>query len=186
MLGTGTGQVRTPRGEEFRPYSDVCSQDERMASVVMSPQPAPTFQWRAHPARRRIGVACLALLVTAVAAGLVAIIMQSTLWLLITPLIVLLPSARFFLPSRYHLDDSGLTASCAGFTQRIAWSQVRRFVVDDRRGFLSTRAHSSTLDLFRGVSLLFDEDEGEIRRQIEAYLPASVQTVDTQQPGGGA
>lgn len=64
---------------------------------------------------------------------------------------------RFFFPSHYEIDETGLTARSPLGVKRIEWSRVRRFAHNDTGGFLGTRAGAPRVDR-GGVELLFDDD----------------------------
>jgi hypothetical protein len=84
-----------------------------------------------------------------------------------------LAANRFYLPSTYTIDDAGLTARSFAGTKIILWKNARRFLHDDRGGFLSSRARRSWLDSMHGVHILFDADPRRAREAIESRIAAA-------------
>lgn len=113
------------------------------------------FTWRVHPATEHLGRLCagVALIIAfAAAAGLAA---GSYLWSIFALIVLMIALNRFFLPSRFELDDEGITARYPFRTRRMKWSQLRRFAHDDEGGVLSPRRRPSRLNAFAGLHVHF-------------------------------
>jgi len=132
------------------------------------------YTWRAHPARERVGIAMIGVLVILAMAGLTGELMQSVLWAGFAALTLLLFLNRFFFPSRFVIDDEGITARYPLRCLRLPWKELRRFDHDHRGGFLSTRARHTWRDARRGMLVLFGGREREVIEQIRARLPEGV------------
>lgn len=130
------------------------------------------LEWRVHPAAERVGSALAALAVIALFAGLTAVLMQNPLWALLAAGFMLVALNRFFLPSRFRIDDAGVTARYPYGRRYLDWSAVRRFQHDERGAFLSKRAQDSVLDAFQGVHLLFGPQPQRAVEQIQRHLKA--------------
>ncbi len=138
------------------------------------------FIWRAHPAAERRGAAFAAsLLVLAVAAAVG--LGFGPAWATLSVVVLVASLSRFFFPSRFSIDADGITARFPLGTKRLRWDEARRFVVDDRGGFLSTRARRSWLDAYRGVHVLFGRSRGQVVDLIRSRLPQC-----RAERGGGA
>ena len=141
------------------------------------------FQWRAHPARERPGQAALGLaLILAVAGsmllgfrhGALAVSLGESVALAIASAIVLLATQnRFFLPSSFAVDDEGITARYPLRSQRMKWSDLRRFVHDQNGGYLSTRGVRSRLDAYTGMHILFGTQRTVVIDNIRAHMQAA-------------
>jgi len=127
------------------------------------------FTWRVHPARQRVGAAVLSLCVIAAMAWLAASLMNSIWWGLFAFLVPCLTLRRFFLPTEFRIDEQGIKATNLGSRKSLAWSQVRRFVHDAAGGYLSTRRMPSSLDLFRGMHLLFDGNREQVIETLQRF-----------------
>lgn len=128
--------------------------------------------WHAHPAAERPGHAVLALvLIAAIALAVFLTTGGGVAWGLLSAVVLVLALNRFFMPSRFEIDEAGITARHPLRTQRLAWPNVRRFVHDERGGYLSTRARPSRLDASRGMHILFGSKREDVIAAIRARLP---------------
>ncbi len=128
------------------------------------------FTWQAHPARERIGAAALAIGLIGAFAGVVWMSFQSPAWAAAACIVLLATLNRFFFPSRFVISTDGITARYLLRTQRIRWNDIRRFVQDDRGGYISTRAKRSWLDAYRGMHILFGTQREAVIERIRARL----------------
>ncbi len=128
------------------------------------------FTWQAHPARERIGAAALAIGLIGAFAGVVWISFHSPVWAAAACIALLATLNRFFFPSRFVINTDGITARYLLRTQQIRWNDIRRFVQDDRGGYISTRAKRSWLDAYRGMHILFGTQRETVIKRIRARL----------------
>jgi hypothetical protein len=135
--------------------------------------PQPVFSWHVHPARRYVGRAVVGAVVVAVFATLAAVLMQHPAWAVVAVIILMLMLNRFYFPSRFEIDDEGITARYPMRRQRLRWTDLRWFRHDDDGGYLSTRARPGLLDGSRGMHLLFDGHPGPAEH-IREHLPEGV------------
>ena len=100
------------------------------------------------------------------AAAAVFVGFDSMGWAVFAAVVLAASLHRFFLPSRFVVHAEGIDVAHLGSTRRVRWREVRRFVHDERGGFLSTRSRASHLDAFRGTHLVWDANVRE--RAVEA------------------
>ncbi|MCZ6445794.1 MAG: PH domain-containing protein [Planctomycetota bacterium] len=129
------------------------------------------FSWHAHPAGERIGAAVGAVVVVIAVTGAIYLAFQSIAWSLLALVVLIATLNRFFFPSRFSIDPDGITARYLLRTQRYRWKDLRRFVVDKRGGYLSTRSRRSWLDAYRGLHVLFGEHRTSVIERIRCQLP---------------
>ncbi len=125
--------------------------------------------WAAHPARQHPMAAVFAV----VAIGALALgcgMLMNVWWGLAAFVVMILPLSRFFFPSRFSMDEEGVTAQYRFASQRYAWSEIRRHCCDAHGVYLSTRSRRSRLDGFRGMHILFGSSREEVLRGIRAFL----------------
>ena len=103
-------------------------------------------------------------------AGAVGLSLQGPVWAAAACLVLLAALSRFFFPSRFMIDADGITARYLLHTQQIKWCDIRRFVQDDRGGYISTRAKRSWLDAYRGMHILFGIHREAVIERIRARL----------------
>jgi hypothetical protein len=143
----------------------------------------PKFTWRAWPARERPGKALLASAIVLAFAALIAS------WLIldgVSPPLSILAGAgalivlflalnRFFLVSRFEIDEKGVTAHhpLRGRARRIEWLEVRRFHQDAHGGYLSRRAVASRFDPWQGMHILWGMERERAVEAIRAHLDAA-------------
>ena len=127
------------------------------------------FSWRAHPARERRGGAALALAIIA-SVAVAAWLSFGPGWSIAAGIVLILALNRFFFPSRFVIDHEGITATYLLRTQRFRWADLRRFVHDERGGYLSRRAKRSGLDAYSGMHILFGEHRNSVIATIQEHM----------------
>ncbi len=104
-------------------------------------------------------------------------IMQSQAWVPLSMVVMALMLHRFFLPTRFQIDSSGVQVSHGGTTKRLSWMRVRRFVFDQHGGILDTRATESRFNRSR-LQLMFARDQtsivGDIKQGLELFASPDV------------
>ncbi|MHC4142370.1 MAG: PH domain-containing protein [Planctomycetota bacterium] len=128
------------------------------------------FSWQAHPAAERIGAALVGSLIVVAASGAIYASFQSIEWSVLALAVLVLSLNRFYFRSRFHIDPDGITARFPLRSQRCRWADIRRFMVDDHGGYLSTRAKRSWLDAYRGLHILFGRQRPTVIEQIRTHL----------------
>ncbi len=149
------------------------------------------FVWRAHPARDRLTAATAGMVVIVAVGVLVVAICHldglsptiSIFWGFAAMGFVLATVSRFYFPSRFVLDDSGIIADYPLRTMRLRWSDVRRFAFDGRGGVLSRRARPSVIDGFQSIALIFPpESRDDAIQRIRGRIPANISVNDLRVP----
>jgi hypothetical protein len=133
--------------------------------------PQVEFIWQAHPAGERVGAALGGSAVVVAAAAAIYVSFQSIEWAVLALVVLVVALNRFYFRSRFHIDPEGITARFPLRSQRCRWADVRRFMVDARGGYLSTRSKRSWLDAYRGLHVLFGTQRKTVIEQIRAHLP---------------
>lgn len=133
-------------------------------------QPVEIIAWRAHPAAERLGRAMLASLAVLAASAGIATIGESAYWGAVAFIVLVLALNRFFLPSRFSIDEEGIVARHPLRTVRFRWDELRRFSHDQYGGYLSRRVRPSRMDAFSGMHLLFGADRDAVVACIEDQL----------------
>jgi hypothetical protein len=129
------------------------------------------FSWQAHPAGERLGAAVVGSLIIVAAAAAILISFESYAWSAAAIVVLVVALNRFYFRSRFRIDPEGITARYPLRSRRCRWAEVRRFMVDEHGGYLSTRARRSWLDAYRGLHILFGRQRPEVIERIRAHLP---------------
>jgi hypothetical protein len=131
------------------------------------------FEWTAHPLREHVGKAVLAAVLVLACGVLVGLVvadpMASPLAAGAAILFLLITLNRFFLPSRYRIDDHGIAVRYPLRTRVLRWSEIKRFRHDEEGGYVSPRSRSGVFDT-AGISLLFGTNASEIIPRIKAAI----------------
>ena len=135
-----------------------------------NPQPDAAFTWHAHPASERTGPAVLSLVIVAALAAAVWTMVHSIAWAVVAAIVLVASLNRFYFRSRFEMDSTGITARFPLRTQRLRWSDTRRFVVADHGGYLSSRSKRSRLDAWQGLHILFGLQRTAVIERIQAHL----------------
>jgi hypothetical protein len=138
--------------------------------TLQTAHPAAEFSWRAHPAAERSGHAALGAAVILGLAGCAYALTGSAAWGALAVVVLAASLSRFYFPSRYEIDEAGITARSLLSTRRLRWENVRRFVTDRHGGYLSPRAARSVLDPWRGMHVLFGAQRDAVVERIRAHL----------------
>ena len=89
--------------------------------------------------------------------------------------IVLIASiATFLFPSRFTIDDSGVTASYPLRKKFYEWSQIRRLKMFQHSAYMFKRKKPSNLDGWTGLALFFNADREEIVKRLNQFLSEEV------------
>ena len=141
----------------------------RVDQALTNPNPQDTLTWRAWPARERPLAAMLGGLIILAMAG-VTMVSFGPWWGAAAIVFLVLALNRFYLPSRFAIDATGLVAQFPFRKQQLAWRAARRFLHDSHGGFLSTRSVASRIDAFSGLHILFGWQGKEIIFLIENHI----------------
>ncbi|MDG1899790.1 MAG: hypothetical protein P8I74_07985 [Phycisphaerales bacterium] len=131
------------------------------------------LEWSAHPLREQPGRGAIASLVIVACGILVALAVADPVGGVLAGgaamLFLLLMLNRFYLPSRYRLDEHGIAVRYPIGSRSIRWRELRRFPHDQMGGYLSTRERAGMFDS-RGISILFAGRAEEIIPRIKSSM----------------
>ncbi len=136
----------------------------------MSDENNQILSWRAHPARERRAQAMGAWAVILALSFATYAMFNHVAWPLLAAGLLIISLNRYFFPSRFTIDEEGITARYPLRQLHLRWADVRRFVHDRNGGYLSTRARPSRLDAYRGMHLLFSEQRETIVQCIQRLI----------------
>lgn len=128
--------------------------------------------WIVRPAWESPVRAVLAVLVIVATEAALALAWREPLWAAVGALGLFAATARFFLPSRFVLNDDDVTVHFLGMQQRRPWSTLRRRVDEQRGLLLSPFARRSVLDGPRGIYLRLPATGDPARAAVCAFVDA--------------
>jgi hypothetical protein len=135
--------------------------DDVKDTTALEPSSNGALEWSAHPARQRPLAALTALVVCSAFAAIVWVSFGAG-WSVLSIVVLVLSLHRFFFSSRFVIDAQGVSATYLLRRQRLRWSDVRRFVSDERGGYLSTRSALSRWDAFGGIHIIFNQNRQRV------------------------
>jgi hypothetical protein len=140
---------------------------ERSADAVDQ----PAIYWTVHPLAEEPWTRTAALVLLTAGASAAAAIGFEGLGYGVLSLGVLGASmARYWLPTRYRLDDQGAWVIHLGRRRHWPWAGVRRVEILRRGVFLSPFGRPSRLDSFRGCYLRCGVNRAEVAGFAEKHL----------------
>ena len=127
--------------------------------------------WEVHPLRQEKASKSLSLIV------IVATVSWSTAYSfghfgygLLSLCFLVSSLAHYFFPSRYRLDEAGVSRDLLGRQTRRAWTDFRRVDARSNGLFLSPFARPSRLDAFRGLFLPFHAEGDRIIYYVQQHV----------------
>ncbi|MBI5266563.1 MAG: hypothetical protein HY851_04940 [candidate division Zixibacteria bacterium] len=118
----------------------------------------PALEWVVHPVRRRPWVSVAVSLFVVCVIGLVRFSTDSQAFAVLTAIIMVASLAKFYFPTRYRIDDAGVTVKTTTQTLKKEWSLYRSCYPDKNGILLSPFAEPSRLENFRGLYLMYDKN----------------------------
>ncbi|MFC1587171.1 hypothetical protein ACFL54_02575 [Planctomycetota bacterium] len=119
---------------------------------------ADYIEWVSFPVLDEKRIKTLVLLAVIFAVSAAAAFFFSFGYGLISVLLLAVSLGRYFFPTRYRVDDSGVKTTFLGFTQLREWGIYARHVVHKDGIFLSPFQENSRLDSFRGLFVRFSPE----------------------------
>ena len=127
--------------------------------------------WEVHPLRQEKASKSLSLIV------IVATVSWSTAYSfghfgygLLSLCVLILSMAHYFFPSRYKLDEIGVSRDILGRQTRRVWTEFRRLDARSNGLFLSPFARPSRLDSFRGFFLPFHAEGDQVVYYVQQHV----------------
>lgn len=96
-------------------------------------------------------------------------IMRHPTWIALAMLMMVLMLHRFFLPTRFQIDASGIRVDHGGTAKHLSWMRVRRFVYDQHGAMLDTRTVEARFSRSR-LQLMFPAEHARIVELIKSGL----------------
>jgi hypothetical protein len=126
--------------------------------------------WTTHPIKRKPLVAVLVTVFILVVGFLVLITTESKAFGTLALVVLFASLAKFYLPTRYRLNDKHITVKTTTQTMRKRWSQYRSFYPDRNGVLLSPFMRPSRLENFRGLYLIFEDNREAVTRFVQSHI----------------
>lgn len=134
------------------------------------------LRWTAYPFRQRRGAAILALLLIAGVTAASYWASGGQMWGYLAAPVLLVSLNRFFMPSRYEMDATGVTARYALTTCRREWQDVERWAADAHGAILLPRKSGRKIrQRDRGMQILFGTQRTAVLDRLRFHLDGKSQ-----------
>ena len=131
----------------------------------------PAMNWTAHPLTDESWMKSASLVtVILVVAATVTASFGGIIYGAIAIGILVASMSRYLLPTRYCLDDEGLTTSHLIWTRRCGWADFRRADIHRDGVFLSPFPKPTRLDPFRGLFIRCFENGGDVAAYVRSHV----------------
>ncbi len=134
----------------------------------------PLLTWRTHPAARRPQAAALAGLVIVAFSVVAGFTFGHYGWGVLSAAVLFLSLNRFFLPSTFTIDETGVSAKFPLGSRRIEWKTVRRFEAGPHEVMLSMNIRRTWLNAGRELHIPLGKEKAKVLELIRSRLPNGV------------
>ncbi|MDE3000515.1 MAG: hypothetical protein OXU79_15700 [Gemmatimonadota bacterium] len=136
-----------------------------------TPESAAELRWTVHPLLEeppaKTGLLILVILGLSI---LIAVEFDAPAYGFLTAALLTASMSRYFLPTRYALQERHILIAHLGAKRTLPWNRIRRHTVAPDGVFLSPFARPHRLDPFRGCFLRRRENLEEIIDYVQARL----------------
>lgn len=136
------------------------------------PHTNPGIAWVSHPFVQSTKRASFALSAVFASGFFAAWMMESAGFGIIASALLFFSLSKFFFPTRYRLDENGVTVKSTTQTFTRPWKQFRSYYVDPNGVLLSPFAVPSRLENFRGLYVTFKDNKDEVVAYVKAHIKA--------------
>jgi hypothetical protein len=133
----------------------------------------PALEWTVHPVKRKPLVSALVSLFVIAVVVLVRLTMESSTFTVLAGVIMAASLAKFYFPTRYRLDNAGITIKTTTQTLKKEWKLYRSCYPDKNGILLSPFATTSRLENFRGIYLMFQNNKESVTEFCKARIAAN-------------
>ncbi|MCD6384585.1 hypothetical protein J7M23_02300 [Candidatus Sumerlaeota bacterium] len=129
-----------------------------------------SLQWVSHPLVERPLVSAIVVLFIVFLFIMVWIVFKGWWWSVLALFFLLTSLAQYFFPTRYELDEDGITVHFLLTKKRRSWSEFRSFYKSARGVVLSPFLKPSRLDTYRGIHILCRNNRDEVIEFVSTKL----------------
>ena len=134
----------------------------------------PEMEWTVHPFKEepkpKTGLLCILIVASSIGAG---VGFEGAAYGLIALVFLCGSMSRYFLPTRYCVDRTGVQVVHLGRGRRYRWADLRRADLHRDGVFLSSSARPSRLDSFRGCFIRWSAHRDELLRFVDRHVQAA-------------
>ena len=145
---------------------------ERSPEKSMPNSRPETLYWTVHPLLQESRFKSTSLIaIISILSVTVGSSFEGTGWGFLTFAVLTAAMSRYFLPTRYTLNDQGVTISHLGNRKHLPWAGFHRAVPQPDGVFLSPFNSPHRLDTFRGCFIRFRDNQNEVLNVVQNHIP---------------
>ncbi|MCZ6635774.1 MAG: hypothetical protein O7G87_20445 [bacterium] len=130
-----------------------------------------TLYWTVHPLLQESRFkSTLLIAIISILSVAVAFSFEGSGWGFLTFAVLTAAMSRYFLPTRYTLNNQGITISHLG-SRHLPWAGFQRAVPQPDGVFLSPFTSPHRLDVFRGCFIRFRDNQNEVLNVVRNHIP---------------
>ena len=151
------------------------TENDKNKAEVLAPDTddeGETLAWTTHPIRRKPITAVLVTVFILVVGFLVLVTTESKAFGTLALVVLFASLAKFYMPTKYRLNDKRVTVKSTTQTIHKNWSHFRSFYPDKNGVLLSPFIQPTRLENFRGMYLIFDNNRDEVINFIRSHIVA--------------
>ena len=126
--------------------------------------------WTTHPLKRRVWVSVAVSLFILVVAVMVHVATESRIFTILSLIVLFSSLSKFYFPTTYHLNESTVSIRTTTHTMVRPWTQYRTCYPDKNGILLSPFIQPSRLENFRGLYLIFENNDDDVTTFVRARL----------------
>jgi len=132
------------------------------------------LEWITHPMKRKPLVTIAVTVFIILVAVLVYITTISKIFTLLTLIVLFASLAKFYLPTKYRLNDKGVTVKTTTQTIFKGWETYRSCYPDKHGILLSPFLEPTRMENFRGIYLIFAENKDEVTSFVKPRINKTI------------
>ncbi len=145
--------------------------NNKETKIVTTDSPADNLlTWTTHPIKKRPLAAVLVSLFILIVPLIVLTITSSKIFGFLSLVVLFASVAKFYFPTYFTLTDSEAVIKSSAQTIRKQWSEFRSYYPDKNGVLLSPFVDKSRLENFRGIFLMFDNNEEDVMNIVKQKI----------------
>lgn len=133
--------------------------------------PSTSYQYVVFPMKENLSKAIMFWIIIAFVSWTVYWNVENMLFTLGCAMFLLYSTSAFFLPSKYQLNNEGVTLQRPFHRVRtINWSSIRSVQYEKAGVFFSRYSSKHSLENFRGLYFPYKGNQAELKKQIELHF----------------
>lgn len=145
------------------------SENDKLTTSIAE-EDAKLLEWTTHPMRRKPLVSVVVTMFILLVSFVIFYSTDSRVFSLLALIVLFASLTKFYLPTKYTFTEKQIFVKTTTQTVKRNWSQYRSCYPDKNGVLLSPFLHASRLENFRGLYLIFADNEEAVMAFTKAHL----------------